>query len=235
VADDLVRVAGDAAIIAVLDWANSPGRVPAQLSRGDRWTQLLADHPDIVLTWLSNRVNLAAHALCLIAKVLDPHSVAVKTLGARFWLRLLDGSTRNWDLVSYQSFCMAIALTNSGSGSDELAARSFDALHAAAGNDALQYEDWQLFQRELPTLSWWQAWDRCERLRRGIVLAFVRYDWPADTLLKCTSDEQVFAAIVRSAGEVKHGKRLFRQLADEVRQDPSIAPEPQRSLLLNLR
>ena len=53
-----------------------------------------------------------------------------------------------------------------------LAVHSFDLLHNAAATKNMPYEYWCMLKERLPTLAMWEKWDKCERLRRGLVEAF---------------------------------------------------------------
>lgn len=51
-------------------------------------------------------------------------------------------------------------------------------------------------------LSWRKNWDKCERMRRGLVLAFVQNSWPAYELKERIKDREILQQVLKSVRKV---------------------------------
>ena len=78
------------------------------------------------------------------------------------------------------AFLLALGFNNPQPRAYELVARAFQIVHDAAEKDELGYDNWRLLNYQVPTISWWRNWDKCERLRRALVEKFIKYEWPAE-------------------------------------------------------
>ncbi len=92
-------------------------------------------------------------------------------------------------------------------------AHCFDTVHDAAATSRLNYAAWELwFDQILPSLSWARNWDKCERLRRGLIGSVVLHDWPVNLLARCTHKADTFERLLISCRDVKGGKKVLRDL-----------------------
>jgi hypothetical protein len=104
-------------------------------------------------------------------------------------------------------------------------------VHDAAENDELDYDSWQLLKDQVPSLSWWRDWDKCERLRRALVDRFIRYDWPVDQFLRSVKNEETFRRIVDFCRMTPSGKTFVRRVVKLVAQGEVYATDAQRAVL----
>jgi hypothetical protein len=56
-----------------------------------------------------------------------------------------------------------------------------------------------ILQPLVPELSWFKNWDKCERMRRALMSAFMRYGWPAWQLREQIKDQDLVGQLLRSA------------------------------------
>lgn len=63
----------------------------------------------------------------------------------------------------------------------------------------------------VPHLWWHRDWDKCERLRRGLVEAFVKFRWPVIKLASCVKNDAFLQRVIESAKHVAGGKELISQ------------------------
>lgn len=122
------------------------------------------------------------------------------------------------------AFGFGLAMEIGDADAMDLMSRCFLPLHSIAANEVLPESLWQKIPR-LPTMSWWETWDWCERLRRGLVRTFVEHDWPATRLLDCVQDSRVLERVIVSAREVRHGRRLIKMLLREAKDAIPTIPE----------
>jgi hypothetical protein len=81
-------------------------------------------------------------------------------------------------------------------------------------NSRLPDEAWWSIANDLPQSYWWQDWDRCERLRKGVVERFRSERWPASALLEITTDDILFDALVAELRDSKSGRRVLKEAAE---------------------
>jgi hypothetical protein len=93
----------------------------------------------------------------------------------------------------------------------DLVGASFERVHEAARTEHLSDRAWFVVEPFVPELSWFSNWDKCERLRRGLVSAFVRYRWSASELKLRIKDDQLLWDIGRSAKRIDGGDQLAQQ------------------------
>ncbi|HZZ42455.1 MAG TPA: hypothetical protein VFE58_05930 [Tepidisphaeraceae bacterium] len=233
-AEGISQLFGSEVVVPILEWLDDNYAMHGS-NLGSKWARLLANNSAITFNWLAHRDKIRIETVAYIARTLNPNSKAVRDVAAKFWLRLLDLSSGvlAWpEMISFHAFLFTIALNNNGVGSDQLAARSFEVVYRAAELDEIPYDTWRIIQSELPSLPWWQGWDQCERLRRGIIAVFVRYEWPPESIFRCTSDPKLFAAILNSSQELKQGPQFFNNLANSVKSNRIHGPAQLEAILL---
>ena len=77
--------------------------------------------------------------------------------------------------------------------------------------NAMPDDTWVILDPIVPHLWWMHDWDKCERLRRGLVEAFVRHRWPLLKLTDCVKNQALLSRVVESAQRVDGGKELISQ------------------------
>jgi hypothetical protein len=125
----------------------------------------------------------------------------------------------------------AYAVSDGGPALAEFAVRNFEPLHAALAVDKLAYPSWLKLRDVLPVLGREHDWDKCERLRRGIVTAFIVHDWPLDLFPRLATSTEVFRLLVESAGQVAGGAEMLKASADTWTSTPGEAADIRRGLL----
>jgi hypothetical protein len=212
VAEAAGRTFGTEAAFAVLDWFDSsdslaPSSVPA------RWRKVLALQPGSMVDWLASRPAAREASAALIAVLSNPHSPEIGRRGPGPWLSCLK-CPEGLDSVGIRlrAYLLALGFDNTGPGSDELVVNSFAAVHEALATEHLPYDSWSLLEDHVPRLSWHRNWDRCERLRRGLVEKFAYYSWPAAQFVRCATDEDMLQAMLESCWKAEGGKRFLGNL-----------------------
>ncbi len=236
----MVRQLGQQAIIAVLDWLDTPPLKTVEELKFE-WQRVLVAHPETLLRWLSEGTNPREATVALIATLLDPHSPEVRKFGARVWLRLLPLSSGNLDrqtLSRTMSFLLALAFNNPGPGAEELVAQTFETVHDAAEDGELDSASWALLSGQAPSSSWtWSSWlwdwDRCERLRRALIKKFIRYNWSIEQFLKCVKRKQTFQRIVEICRMTSSGEAFLREVVATAHKREILVTDAQREVLFD--
>jgi hypothetical protein len=223
---------GEPTIASVLSWWD------AQESGGSRgvgaaWRRTLAQHSRAVLEWIVAPVPRSPRSLALAAQILDAHSPDVRSAGLTVWTKAVneDSSLSNVERIGLHAFALALAFDLSDPSASVLASSAFEVVHGTLAADQLPYESWRLFEDHVPFLSPWRNWDKCERLRRGLVERFERYQWPVAQFILCAKRVDTLERLLETCARFKpQGRRLLqrmRQQADSLR--ATLPPESLRT------
>jgi hypothetical protein len=237
IASDVVKHFKEDAIMAVLEWYDANiGLTFAELA--GQWQDALKARPSALLKWVEESNAPRIDTMALIIKLLDPNSSIVLNYGANIWLNLAKTATSalgETELAELMSFILSIGFNNPGEGSEELVARSFEIVHDAAARNQLDYRSWQILERQIPSLTWWRDWDRCERLRRALIDRFMRYDWPAEHFLRTVRNRETLQKIVDYCNSTDQGRLFLRKLRNQVVHGKISTTDDQANILLMLK
>lgn len=228
IADDVVAGFGERIVSFVLE--SSPS-----LTRG--WRRALRTSAGLLLEWLRANKNLSLTAAASAVALLDPHSKAVREFPLTEWeriVRLRDDGIARANLVEFHAFFLVLGLCNADKGSELLVSASFETVHDAAADDILPFDYWKLLEVGLPALSFWRSWDKCERLRRGLVTEFAKHDWSKQQFLRCLSNESTFRRVIESALASNEGTQFVREVKKVVLDGQLDATESQYRILASL-
>jgi hypothetical protein len=163
----------------------------------------------VALTKVLANGEVSKHAtLIQIARNSQPDSV-INEIGDDPWLEAVSrvsGRVLERDREYFAAFLLARALGNSSKSPGELIALSFDEIYVHAKRSRLSPEAWALIDVRLPTALWWAGWDRCKRLRAGVVDVFLKRSLPFHLFVQISDDEDVFDDLVREAAEHLSGR-----------------------------
>src|SRR5262249_7317249 len=123
----------------------------------------------------------------------------------RVWIRALHAlreSCRKDDADYVASFLFALALCNAPPEPLDLVSESFERGPWLAENQQLRDEAWSVIEPFVPELRWGKNWDKCERMRRALMAAFLRYGWPPTQLRERVTDQVLLEALLKSASKV---------------------------------
>lgn len=175
--DEIVWKFGVHTVLDLLD--QSPG--DGASSVGTVWVDAIAANEMEIAHWfLENASRCRISSAAYVAKTLWPNSPASALIGSGPWVRFASPQTDELTEVAQMdlaAFLIATAFTFGGSDSIDLFASSFDLIHELLWHDKLSYSAWKKIEPYLPNLAWYEGWDRCERLRRGLALHLSRGRW----------------------------------------------------------
>src|SRR5690606_8554834 len=102
---------------------------------------------------------------------------------------------------------LAVAFDNSAQHIAELiACECFPVIYEAAMQNELSDSHWEMLQARLPQSGLW--WDRCKKLRMGMLDYCVKNRWSVETFVHCTSVGFAFEQVLGSWG-LNHGEKIF--------------------------
>jgi hypothetical protein len=205
---------GKDAVFSILDWVDSH---EGQMSRASR--DALSNQPDLVVDWVQQKSDRAPASLVAIAHVAAPYASRISIRDSEAWLRTFRGVQDTDAEKDYlASFLLTLAFCNAPPAPLDLIAESYQRVHQAAWEERLSDEAWSIVEPFVPELSWWKNWDKCERLNRGLIAAFIRHRWPSSGLRRVKnyyppdSSTDLMQQVFESARDVKGGRDFVRSL-----------------------
>jgi hypothetical protein len=143
-------------------------------------------------------------------------------VGSVVWVPSLRKATKDSTEAQTQvlsAFLMALALARPQQGSEFIFEYSFDLLHRAMRDSALDYQASVILEGQLPEVSWWRRWDSCQRLRLAVVRAFVHGEMNPESFLQLTRDTSVMSQMFEQLESMEDARFYL----DRVRQQLSAA------------
>jgi hypothetical protein len=128
------------------------------------------------------------------------------------WILLLDRMPYSMRPRRVHAFAFVLGLDNISQKGHELIKRTFDLLHTAAERSELAFECWRLIRDYLPELPLHKKWDKCERIRRAVIRAYIVHGWPAAFFLQTTLRPEILEDLLRTCERTDEGRELLAYL-----------------------
>ena len=211
-----ITVWGKDAVFSVLDW------VEAHEGRTSRTCRdALSNQADFVMDWVEQTSARSSASLVAAAHLVASYSSRISNRDSAVWLRTfrdVQGIANDAEKDYLASFLLTLAFCNAPPAPLDLIAESYQRVHQSAWEERLSDEAWSIVEPFVPELSWWKNWDKCERLNRGLIAAFIRHRWPSSGLRRVknyyprNSSTDLMQQIFESARDVKGGKEFVRNV-----------------------
>ncbi len=211
---DLLRVFGGGPVPAVMEWLDrDPPRI-AGLPAG--WVAALKRSSQEMLAWLIGNAGAHQSTARFVLEQLDTkESYPPDALAAALARHLpAFGPDPGEGIVRLASAALRSSLQSTAAEPVVLAAASLDTVYKAAKRSRMPDDAWNDLAGHLPGGSWWQSWDRCERIRMGVADKFRSGDWPAAALITVTKDDTLAAEIVGILKGTWSGRKLVAEAAE---------------------
>jgi hypothetical protein len=135
-------------------------------------------------------------------------------IDSRVWLQgfrnlLAHGDHREADYLA--AMLLALGLQNAKPEGLPLVEECFERVHRLASDDAIPDNTWIILDPIVPHLLWLHDWDKCERLRQGLIESFVRFRWPFIRLADCAKSQRLLSRVMDSAKNVDGGREFVSQ------------------------
>jgi len=199
---------GQPAVFGVFDWL---AKGKGQLS--ERSLGTLTFYVDNIVKWFLAGSDRPQHTIITAAHIIAPYTYQFKQYDSNVWLHTFKNLVKQGNQREANYFAallLALGFQNAPPEALDLVEACFECVHQIAWDDAMPDETWVILDPIVPHL-WWHDWDKCERLRRGLVEAFVKYRWPLRKLADCVKNDTFLSLVIESAKKVDGGKELISQ------------------------
>lgn len=180
----------------------------------ERWILAAARNPGAVSQYLAAGPTKPRILLAALARSLPP-DVVPNEVGTDPWLSAIRNSTGSLSgpcAIHFSAYLLSRALGPNSRSSGELAELGFEPVHAAAASNCLPDEAWLLLEDRLPSSILWGEWDKCRRIRAGVVGAFIDRNLPPRVFARIASSDQLFEDLVGMAAANGRGRRYLRRV-----------------------
>jgi hypothetical protein len=200
---------GQPVVFGVLDWMTK-GNGPLS----DRSLGALTFHVESIAKWILAHEGAPQRVIISAAHIIAPFTYQFRQYDSTVWLRTFRDLATNGNQTEANYFAamiLALGFQNAPPEALNLVEECFERVHQVAWNDALPDETWLILDPIVPHLWWIHDWDKCERLRRGLIEAFVKFHWPVIKLADCVKNEAFLSKVIESAQKVDGGRDLLSQ------------------------
>lgn len=189
------------------------------------WLQVGLRNGGSVAKVLASGIVTRRHALMTIASLTSPDFVP-NDYGEDPWAiasKRATGVLAKAESVYFSSYLLARALGPKSRSCADLVEASFDDVYQAAAENQIDWNAWSLLDERLPQPSYWQRWDRCKQIRRGVAQLYVRRNLSAASFARLGGTDQEFVGLVRAAAKEWNGKEYLRLVLDILNRQPNIS------------
>ncbi|MDR3457131.1 MAG: hypothetical protein P4N60_06765 [Verrucomicrobiae bacterium] len=197
------------AVFGMLSWMST-----ADVLLSSRSTTALTYHVESIARWVTEHPDRPQHVVISTAHIIAPYTYQFRQLHTGVWLDcykqlVVENNRHEADFFG----CMLLALGFQNALPDALLLieECFEHIHQRAWDDALSEDAWFILHPIVPHLWWHRDWDKCERLRRGLVGAFVQFKWPIVKLAICVKNDVFLQRVIESATHVDGGREFISQ------------------------
>jgi hypothetical protein len=198
------------AVFSVLRWGNTH-----RGALSETCLQALKSYVPSVMDWVGANTDATPECLVSIAHVVAPCSHDVARYDSTVWLRVfrsIRNSSDESETTYLSAFLLALAYENAPPAPLALVSESFECLHEVARLNALGDDAWMIVEPLVPELSWYANWDKCERLRRALISAFIHHKWPVAEFKMIIKNREVRRQLLKSARKINGGEDYFSNL-----------------------
>ena len=227
-ASDIATQARDAAgsdqfVVSVLGHLSNNSSL--RFARTDfQWLQAAVVDRNAVSRYLGSERPKDIRQLYALSQFIAPDEVP-NSFGHDPWLEALQGVSDSPDSHEYQylsAYLLARALGYQSRSRGELIASTLDVVYRAAARNQISHDSWSVLDPRLPNSTFWFAWDRCRRIREGVVDVFVRCSLGHDLFAQVTGDDNLFDDLVRLVSEQRAGRRYLKGVLQVLRRQPKM-------------
>lgn len=214
VAEALLKQLGTPAVHEVLDRMTDGTEAQALAP----WRKALSRRTSDALDWLLCEHTKPALAVRSFGQLLDERALSSWIIPIEAAKKLATGlddcPVPEQDRVA--SFLLAKAMGERTPDWSDVVIRTFPIVHRGAADNRLSFQELAWLEDGLPEVPGWKRWDRCHRLRKGLVELVLKYEWPETILLDAAGHEDTVRQIFNLLDKKGKSRELLRNLIEVV-------------------
>lgn len=198
---------GDPAVFGTMNWLakNTENKL------SERSCGALTFHVETIVKWILSQKHCPSHTAIIAGHIIAPYSYQFCKYDSSVWLNTYKDLMKSGDekeMVYFAALLLALGFQDAPPNALELVVEFFEKIHKITWDEKMPDETWIILEPLVPHLWWIHEWDRCERLRRGLIEAFIRNRWPLIKLAACVKDQIFLDRVIMSAEKVDGGKQF---------------------------
>jgi len=163
------------------------------------------------MDWVEDEESKTHHGLIAAAHILAPYSYQINERSTSVWETLVR-DLQGYERVYVSTFLLALGLGNAPESPLEQIKNYFGLIYQLAWDEEIDSKTWEILEPIVPEISWPNNWDRCERMVRGLITSFIRYEWEPRQIYNCISQETIWNRLPKSAKKVAGGLEFMKRL-----------------------
>ena len=192
--------------------------------------------PKAIESFLLSEPKLDCHFLLALSQKFAPDEIP-RGPKRDPWLSALDkghGKLNDEDKIYFRAYLLARALGNTSNNSAELTLYGFQKTDEAAAASRLSYSSWGQLERRLPWPMFWQDWDKCYRLRKGVAEKCLEENWSSNVFINLTREDEVFAILVAFVDHSYRGRQYLREIKDRLKRSSDPLARRRRAIIKHI-
>ncbi|MFT3686382.1 MAG: hypothetical protein QM783_15920 [Phycisphaerales bacterium] len=219
-AETLLRRFGKPAVSGLLDALGSSQQA-SEIKPA--WRRAAARRHADIAEWILHEHTEPNSAVHAIAQLLDRDSVTWDlSLAAAEKLASGIRAASAPDAQLVAAFLVSKAMSQRLAEWQGVLAATFSTVYRAAARDELSYLEVDWLEQYLPEVPGWKRWDRCYRLRKGLVELVLEHGWPESLLLEATVEPEIVRAVFDLLDKKGRPRTVLRRLASLVSTTPAL-------------
>lgn len=220
-------------IMHALHQAFAEGKLPSETLR--QWLKEIATVSAVSELFVSIEV-IERGFLYVVRELYDPNALQSGTKTDP-WFQAIKNATNSQDEaeeLGLRSYILTRGLSEHAKNAAELAKFGFERTDRALAANRLTYSDWSQLERKLPWSIFWPEWDKCRRLRKGLMERCVDDHWSAEVFINLTTDDDLFAELVVIANDSYRGRQYLKAVKDALKQSNEPKVGIRRSIIKHI-
>jgi hypothetical protein len=149
-----------------------------------------------VIKWVELKDSYTPTTIRYIIHTVSPISDTTRAKGVTPWIKFAGIDSSLVD-INYQIFLFRLALNWKSTNALSILKSSFYIIHLAMSKDELSYQEMNLLRPYFAELPFWQNWDNCKKLRKGVVKAMKRLSYTRNNIEHFTPSEELNTILLK--------------------------------------
>lgn len=188
----------------------------------------LSKNPDSCISWLRGKRKASPESAVMATLGIKTNSIGLDQAFMAAWAQSMTNYPKVTEQTIHHSYAtmLSLAFDRPQMLEAELIARiCFPHIYYFAKHNLISYEHWDLVEKHLPDSGFW--WDKCKKLRLGLLQRCVDNSWEIETFVKCTSKDASLAEVLDAWGLSYREKNYLKSTINSILSHTVSASEEQ--------